>query len=218
MLEQRVAARTAALQAALAELQRAGKARDEFMAMISHELRTPLMGVLSLAELLEDTISGPLTGRQATYVQGIRHSGERLLGVINGILAYTHLVGGKVQLEIAPCPLAYLLGLCAAAYRSRIDARRQVLVITVDPPRPPEPSPSPSDLGRNHHAAHPLRHQPQCLRLHDSLAPALYPKLAVPEFTVCLPHRLRRNPELVTQSPCSSAARKAAPAHPSRDR
>lgn len=45
--------------------QAASKLKDEFMAMISHELRTPLTGVLSLAELLEDHVAGPLNDRQA---------------------------------------------------------------------------------------------------------------------------------------------------------
>ena len=42
------------------------------MAMISHELRTPLTGVLSMAEMLEEQIAGPLNARQAYYVKASR--------------------------------------------------------------------------------------------------------------------------------------------------
>ena len=55
------------------------------MAMIGHELRTPLAGVLSMVELLEDRLAGPLSPRQAVYVHSIRDSGERLLEVINSV-------------------------------------------------------------------------------------------------------------------------------------
>ncbi|MFN8469500.1 MAG: PAS domain S-box protein [Caldilineaceae bacterium] len=133
-LEQRVAARTAELQAALAELQRAGKLKDEFLAMISHELRTPLTGVLSMSEMLEDRIAGPLNDRQATYVKGIVESGERLLTVINGILGYTHLISGKIQPEAAPCELAHLLAICAASQQYKAAAKHQTIAVQVAPP------------------------------------------------------------------------------------
>ncbi len=133
-LEQRVAARTVDLQAALVDLQAAGRLKDEFMAMISHELRTPLSGVLTLSEMLEDQLGGPLTQRQATYVQGIRRSGDHLLEVINGILGYVQLIGGRVQLHPSPCHLAPLLAACADPLRARAAARSQLLEISVVPP------------------------------------------------------------------------------------
>ncbi len=134
VLEQRVAERTADLQAALADLQRAGKLKDEFLAMISHELRTPLTGVLSMSEMLEEQIAGPLNARQAYYVKGIVESGERLLNVVNGILGYTHLLSGKVQLQAEPCDLAYLLDVCAASQQHKAAEKRQVIAVQVEPP------------------------------------------------------------------------------------
>ena len=133
-LEQRVAARTADLEAALAELQRAGQIKDEFMAMISHELRTPLMGVLSLSEMLADQAAGPLNARQVTYVQGIRQSGDRLLNVINGIIGYTHLLAGQVELRAEPCSLAYLLDIGVASQQRKAAAKDQAIAVAVEPP------------------------------------------------------------------------------------
>ena len=133
-LEERVAARTSDLQSALADLQRANRLKDEFMAMISHELRTPIAGVLSMVELLEDRLAGPLTPRQAVYVQSIRESGDRLLEVINSILSYTHLIGGRVQMRRVPCALAEILAATAAAQRSKTAIRNQVLDVEIVPP------------------------------------------------------------------------------------
>ncbi|MFN8464552.1 MAG: PAS domain S-box protein [Caldilineaceae bacterium] len=133
-LEERVAARTADLQTALAELQRAGRLKDEFMAMISHELRTPLTGVLSMSEMLEDQIAGPLNNRQAFYVRGIVESGERLLNVINGILSYTHLLSGQVRLAAEPCDLANLLAVCATSQQHKAAAKHQTIAVEVAPP------------------------------------------------------------------------------------
>ena len=132
-LEQRVAQRTAALEAALAELRAASQLKDEFMATISHELRTPLTGVLSMSELLQDQVAGPLNARQATYVRGIADSGERLLYVINNILGYTHLLSGKLQLQREPCNLGYLLHTCAVAQGAKAEAKQQVIEEVVEP-------------------------------------------------------------------------------------
>lgn len=132
-LEDRVARRTADLEAALAELQRANRLKDEFMAMISHELRTPLTGVLSLAELLGDGVAGSLNERQANYIRGISESGERLLHIINGILGYTHLLSGRVQLQREACELRPLLDACALSQRYKTAAKAQVVTVQVEP-------------------------------------------------------------------------------------
>ncbi len=133
-LEAQVAACTADLQAAVANGRRTKELQDEFMAMISHELRTPLTSVLNLSEMLADEIVGPLNARQALYVQGIGESGSRLLNVVNGILSYTQLISGGVQLRREPCDLAHLLAACAAAAHAKAAAKAQIITVHVDPP------------------------------------------------------------------------------------
>jgi len=133
LLEQRVAERTADLQRAVDDLQRANRLKDEFMALISHELRTPLTGVLSLSEMLGDQIAGPLNARQAVYVQGITESGNRLLYVINGILSYVHLISGKLPLRAEPCDLANLLNICAVSQQHKAAAKGQAISVHVEP-------------------------------------------------------------------------------------
>ena len=59
-LEQQVAARTADLEATVAELHRANRGKDAFMASVSHELRTPLTGILTMSELLQTGLRGSL--------------------------------------------------------------------------------------------------------------------------------------------------------------
>jgi len=132
-LEQQVLERTAQLAAAVADLKRASRMKDGFMAAVSHELRTPLAGVLGMAEALEMPLSGPLSERQARYVQSIRQSGERLLSMINSILRYTDLMAGNVKIQQEPCRLAEFCAIGVRAVRGRAEQKGQTVVFSVDP-------------------------------------------------------------------------------------
>ncbi len=90
-LEQRVEERTADLSQTNADLERALRAKDEFLATMSHELRTPLNTMLMLAEILREEMRGPLNERQADAIKTIDQSGHHLLDLINDILTLSEL-------------------------------------------------------------------------------------------------------------------------------
>jgi len=74
-----VAERTADLSEANAQLARASRLKDEFMASMSHELRTPLSTILALAEALQEEAYGGLALRQKRALNNIEESGRHLL-------------------------------------------------------------------------------------------------------------------------------------------
>jgi PAS domain S-box-containing protein len=92
-LEQRVEERTH-------ELERALRAKDEFLASMSHELRTPLNAILGLSESLTEYIAGPLNEKQLKYVTTISESGQHLLSLINDILDLAKIESGQIVLNI----------------------------------------------------------------------------------------------------------------------
>lgn len=92
-LEQRVEARTH-------ELERALRAKDEFLASMSHELRTPLNAILGLSESLAEHTAGPLNEKQERYVKTINESGSHLLSLINDILDLARIEAGQIVLNI----------------------------------------------------------------------------------------------------------------------
>jgi len=86
-LEQRVAARTAELQAANVRLTELDHLKDDFLSRISHELRTPLSGILIALELLET--SKP--EKRERYQQRLKQGAERLREMIEDVLLFAQL-------------------------------------------------------------------------------------------------------------------------------
>ncbi|NJN15153.1 MAG: PAS domain S-box protein [Oscillochloris sp.] len=109
-LEQRVIERTAALQAANGELERAARMKDEFLANMSHELRTPLNAILTLSELLGDGVYGALNAEQRDATVGVIESGQHLLALINDILDLTKIESGTEVLELEAVDIAEVCG------------------------------------------------------------------------------------------------------------
>ena len=99
-LARRVAERTAELSAANAQLARAARLKDEFLAAMSHELRTPLNAVLGLSETLQEKVYGPLNEKQLRSLHSIEESGRHLLELINDILDVAKIEAGGLELQI----------------------------------------------------------------------------------------------------------------------
>jgi signal transduction histidine kinase len=96
-------------EAAQREAETANRAKSRFLSMMSHDLRSPLNAIGGYAQLLDLEIRGPLTEEQHTDLRRIKVSQEHLLGLIDRILSFARLEGGKVQYDISDVPLAATL-------------------------------------------------------------------------------------------------------------
>ena len=93
--------RTEDLIAANAQLAKASRLKDEFLASMSHELRTPLNAILGLSEALQELVFGPLNDNQKRYLSRIEESGRHLLALINDILDLSKIEAGKLTATLA---------------------------------------------------------------------------------------------------------------------
>ena len=101
-LTRRVEERTSDLSEANAQLARAARLKDEFLASMSHELRTPLNTILGLSEALQEQVYGPLSEKQLRALHSIEESGRHLLALINDILDVSKIEAGQLALDIRP--------------------------------------------------------------------------------------------------------------------
>ena len=120
-----------------AELDQAGKLKDQFLANVSHELRTPLNSVIGFSDLLLTMASpeSPLTDTQRDYLETIARNGRHLLDFINELLDLSKIAAGRMQLSLEPLALDALFREVADSVRAQLEARKHKLAI--EPPSEP---------------------------------------------------------------------------------
>jgi two-component system, sensor histidine kinase and response regulator len=113
---------------------KASRAKAEFLANISHDIRTPMNVILGMADMLMET---PLTDEQHRYVTLFRSAGNRLLDLINDIIALTRTDYEHDEIESVEFDLVDLVEKTGELFA--IDAQRKglELLCRIDPAVPP---------------------------------------------------------------------------------
>ncbi|PDW03296.1 hypothetical protein CJ255_09630 [Candidatus Viridilinea mediisalina] len=108
LLKDQVLRQNVALARMNADLHRATRLKDEFLAGMSHEVRTPLTAILGIADLMRAQLVGTLSPEQLDMVQRINESGRHLLGLINDFLDLAKIEAGNFKLEPTLIPVRLL--------------------------------------------------------------------------------------------------------------
>jgi PAS domain S-box-containing protein len=131
-----------ALILALHRAEAAAAAKTDFLANMSHELRTPLNAIIGFSGLLEQAQG--LAPQQARHAHLIHQASAALLEVVNGVLDFSRLEAGAVELDPQPfdpaaeaAGLVDLLGEQAAAkgLTLTLEAEGQPVRLIGDAPR-----------------------------------------------------------------------------------
>ncbi|GAB4479412.1 MAG: hypothetical protein Kow00124_25020 [Anaerolineae bacterium] len=127
-LEQRVAERTAALEAANRHLTVLSRIKDEFISNVSHELRTPISSIKLYHSLLERNPE-----RRATYMERLRRETNRLARIIEDLLLLSRLDQNRVDMVPTALSLNKLVTEYVTDRTPLAQARSLVLNVALEP-------------------------------------------------------------------------------------
>ena len=73
--------------------------KSDFVSNVSHELRTPLTAIKGSVDNMLDGIVGPVSEKQARYLQRIKSNADRLGRLIGDLLDLSRMEAGKIDLR-----------------------------------------------------------------------------------------------------------------------
>ena len=116
------------------EVERATRAKSDFLASMSHEIRTPLNAILGMADLLS---ASDLNHDQRKYVAIFQRAGSNLLNLINDILDLSKVEAGQLSLEAIDFELADVVGRATELIRVRALEKGLAVTSAIAPELPP---------------------------------------------------------------------------------
>ena len=109
------------------QLEKANKAKSEFLATTSHEIRTPLNGILGMSQaILQDkSLSEDLRDR----LRVVETAGKSMKAIVDDLLDVAKIETGKVTLNTGPIDLHGLIDDACRLWRDAIEQKGLTLVM-----------------------------------------------------------------------------------------
>ena len=114
-------------------LEAADQMKVDFVHHVSYELRAPLTTIIGFAHFLSDPSTGPLTAKQAEYLEYVTKSTNALLALTNNILDLATIDAGAMNLELGPVDIGKAIEAAAEGIQDRLATDRIRLKVDVDP-------------------------------------------------------------------------------------
>jgi signal transduction histidine kinase len=114
-------------------LEAADQMKVDFVHHVSYELRAPLTTIIGFAHFLSDPATGPLTAKQAEYLDYVTKSTNALLALTNNILDLATIDAGAMKLELGPVDIGKAIEAAAEGIQDRLATDRIRLKVDVDP-------------------------------------------------------------------------------------
>jgi len=115
----------------LAESERLGRIKDEFLANLSHEIRTPLSAILGWSQLLKPGVTS-----EAELIRGlevITRNARTQARLIDDLLDMSRIISGKMRLDVQRVDLPAVIDAAIESVKPAADAKAMKLQKVIDP-------------------------------------------------------------------------------------
>jgi PAS domain S-box-containing protein len=114
----------------------ADRIKREFVSTVSHELRTPLTSIRGYVDLLLLGAAGQVNENQLTFLNVVKTNANRLMDLINDILAISSIEAGKVRLTIEPFVIDELIREVNQSLKVEIEKKDMTVALNIAPELP----------------------------------------------------------------------------------
>lgn len=101
------------------------RSKADLLSVLPHELRTPLAMVKGAVDLLLEGHPGPTNKQQVTFLTTISDQTERLIALVEDLLATAWMEAGKLELKLAPVDVRVPAREAVRAFRPLAAKKRQ---------------------------------------------------------------------------------------------
>jgi len=91
------------------ELEQASKMQADFTAMIIHDLRSPIMNMMGTAELMADSVFGPVNEEQKKWLLKVLANGHSLVDLVSDYLDLSKVEAGRIEITKEEVDLRQLI-------------------------------------------------------------------------------------------------------------
>ncbi|MBA3994283.1 MAG: histidine kinase [Cyanobacteria bacterium DS2.3.42] len=127
-IEDEVAHRATELSQLNDKLVESERVKSEFVATVSHELRTPLTLILAPIESILAGDAGELNEEQSGHLKTMHNNTIRLLQLITGLLDFSRLEAGKIELRPEPTDVVALTKSILADFTPALKQKQLTMV------------------------------------------------------------------------------------------
>ena len=118
---------------AVEKAEAAGKAKSDFLAQMSHEIRTPINAVIGMDEMILRESKDPEINE---YAHNIKSASNTLLSLINGILDFSKLESGKMEIVPVRYGVVSAIDDLVHMIKERAVEKGLELILEIDPKLP----------------------------------------------------------------------------------
>jgi signal transduction histidine kinase len=110
-----------------AEVQRANRAKSEFVSFVAHELKNPMTSIKGYSELLAAGSVGQINDMQANFLGTIRANVQRMSALVSDLNDNAKIEAGQLRLDFKKVNLYEVVDEVVRSTRRQIEEKKQVI-------------------------------------------------------------------------------------------